>query len=156
MLKNFVILLFWVGFFWLLIVLYIVLNGYTGYPTLQEHEILLLWVPPLVCFLPMFYLSLQSRVFEILSGFIGLKTGKEEENLNETSMEAKDSKSFSGDATTLFIAAQKGLPEMLKALLISTKVDINATTKNGLTALILAIHEGRIEIVKALLEAKRT
>jgi ankyrin repeat protein len=52
------------------------------------------------------------------------------------------------------MAAQKGFPNVLKALLLSTKVAINATTKNGVTVLILTAHKSRIEIVKALLEAK--
>jgi ankyrin repeat protein len=37
---------------------------------------------------------------------------------------------------------------------LAAKADVNVTTKNGLTALILAANKGRIEIVKALLEAK--
>ena len=155
--KESVIVLFWAGFFWLLFVSYLLFEGYTGYPRLQENEILLLCLPPLVCFLPMLYLSLQSRIFKILSGFPGLsfkKKRKEEENLIKATIKAKDSKAFSSDIATLFIAAQKGLPDVLRALLLSTKVDINATSPNGVTALSLAASKGYIEVVKALLAAK--
>jgi ankyrin repeat protein len=105
----------------------------------------------------MLYLSLQSRIFKILSGFPGLsfkKKRKEEENLIKATIKAKDSKAFSSDIATLFMAAQKGLPDVLRALLLSTKVDINATSPNGVTALSLAASKGYIEVVKALLAAK--
>jgi hypothetical protein len=76
--KESVIVLFWAGFFGLLFVSYLLFEGYTGYPILQENEILLLCLPPLVCFLPMLYLSLQNRIFEILSGFPGLSFRKKQ------------------------------------------------------------------------------
>ena len=64
--KESVIVLFWAGFFWLLFVSYLLFEGYTDYLRLQENDILLLCLPPLVCFLPMLYLSLQSRIFEMM------------------------------------------------------------------------------------------
>ena len=157
MFKKFVIMFFWFGFCWLLIVPSIVLNGHTGYPKLQEHEILLMWLPPLLFFLPMLCLSLQRIIFGTLSGFYGLffrKAQKEEINVNGTFIKTNESKIFSDDVEALFVAVHKGLPDRLKTLIQSKDVNINATSSKGVTALILAIHRGHTEIVRLLLEAK--
>ena len=104
----------------------------------------------------MLYLSLQSRIFKILSGFPGLsfkKKRKEEENLIKATIKAKDSKAFSSDIATLFMAAQKGLPDVLRALLLSTKADVNVTiSMKGKTYTLLSIIPERHKVTISLLK----
>jgi ankyrin repeat protein len=73
--------------------------------------------------------------------------------LSCSSFIGSQSLSSSPHQADLILAVKYGTPAIVRMLIETNKVDLNARDHQGLTALMIAAHKGHMAIVKILVEA---
>ena len=91
----------------------------------------------------------QKKIITVLEAH-GAEAKAPEHVISPTATKAK-SKKRSGNATALYIAAQDGQPDNVKALLAQGTY-VNAKRSDGYTALLVAAENGHADVVKILID----
>lgn len=89
----------------------------------------------------------------LIAYFIDKKASKKDKESTEKASLPDVDVRTAEDRTPLFLAAERGNLDMVKAL-VEMKANVNATDKNGLTVILMAAYGGNLEVVQYLVENK--
>lgn len=95
----------------------------------------------------------EEKKLELVDCLHKLKTQQDWKEIHDSSSSEKAKLTDSAETSWLFIAAQNGHAETVKALVRVPGIRPNLMTKNGFTPLYMAAQNGHVETVKALTNA---